>query len=181
MWDVKSPYSGMRGLLTQRLFSFGLVLCAGLFFVLSMAASATLSLFGRFLGEYVRLPESALLVANFISSFAVFVVLFFLIYRFVPDLVLPSRVVAIGAVVTALLFVIGKTVLGFYLESVASSSAYGAAGAPIVIAVWVYYSAQIFLFGAELTWAFGQTKYPEKLREARSHLSWEARRAEPSD
>ena len=89
--------------------------------------------------------------SNFLVSFAAIAVLFALIFRFVPDKVIAWREVWVGAVATAFLFTVGKALIGLYLGKASVGSAYGAAGSFIVVIVWVYYSAQIFFFGAEFT------------------------------
>src|SRR5262249_52850523 len=92
---------------------------------------------------------------------------FALIFRFVPNLALPWRVIWMGAAVTAPLFVIGKTLLGLYLSWAGVGSPYGAAGSLVAITVWVYYSAQIFLLGAEFTYVWAEVRYPRELERAR--------------
>src|SRR5207245_5975960 len=107
------------------------------------------------LGTYLYglLPGIHLLlqIANFVISFALISLLFAAIYKVLPDTPIAWRDVAIGAVVTALLFAVGKTLIGLYIGSSKVASSYGAAGALIVILLWIYYSAQIFLLGAEFT------------------------------
>ena len=121
-----------------------------------MLATTFLSLLGRFFGRAIPVPVFALQVSNFLASLAVITLLFTLVFRFVPDTVLPWRIIWTGATVSALLFAIGKTVLGLYLSWAGVGSAYGAAGSLVAIIVWVYYSAQIFLFGAEFTCVYGE-------------------------
>jgi membrane protein len=115
-----------------------------------MVLSTVLELIARFTA-YIPVPPFMLDVANFIVSFVMFTLIFALIYRFVPDLVLPWNVLWTGAAVSALLFVAGKALVGVYLAKAGVASAYGAAGSVVAIAFWIYYSAQIFLLGAEFT------------------------------
>jgi len=97
------------------------------------------------------MPEFALSAINLVVSLAGIAVLFALIFRYVPGTKIAWKNVWIGATVTALLFTIGKLLTGLYLGKAAAGSAYGAAGSLVVVIVWVYYSAMIFLFGAEFT------------------------------
>ena len=90
-------------------------------------------------------------IANTLISLLLFTVLFAAIYKVLPDTPLTWRDVAVGALITAVLFTIGKSLIGWYLGTTAAGSGYGAAGALILILLWGYYSAQIFLFGAEIT------------------------------
>ena len=96
-------------------------------------------------------PESALGAINFIVSFGAITILFALTFRYVPDVTIAWREVWLGASVTALLFTVGKTLIGLYLGKAAVGSAYGAGGSLIALIVWIYYSSMIFLFGAEFT------------------------------
>src|SRR5437016_14555611 len=108
--------------------------------------------------------------ANVVLSFCMLAAVFALIFRFVPNLALPWRVIWMGAVVTTPLFVIGKTLLGLYLSWAGVGSPYGAAGSLVAITVWVYYSAQIFLLGAEFTYVWAQVKCPQELERARNRF-----------
>lgn len=97
---------------------------------------------------------------NTVVSLAIFTLLFTAIYKVLPDKAIPGRDLVLGAFVTAVLFTIGKSLIGIYLGRAAPSSPYGAAGALIVLMFWTYYSAQIFLFGAELTKARADERAP---------------------
>ena len=103
-------------------------------------------------------PPILLESVNFVLSFAVITFLFGLMYRYVPAVRIPWEDVWIGAVATALLFTIGKLLLGLYLGKASVGSTYGAAGSLVAVIVWIYYSAQIFLFGAEFTYAWAQQR-----------------------
>ncbi len=91
---------------------------------------------------------------NFVFSFGVITFLFALIFKLIPDTIIPWRDVWMGAAVTSVLFTVGKVVIGFYLGHSALTSAYGAAASLVIFLIWIYYSAQILLFGAELTNAY---------------------------
>jgi membrane protein len=152
IWDVTpQSSSGWKGILKDRLFSFGMVLSVGFLLLVSLILSAALAFLGKFFGEAVPIPPAILEIVNFVVSFAVITVLFALMFKFVPAVHIPWRDVLIGAVGTALLFTIGKFLLGVYLGKASVGSAYGAAGSLVAVIVWVYYSAQIFFFGAEFT------------------------------
>ena len=152
MWNVKPrDEGGVWTTIKQRFFSFGMVLAVGFLLLVSLAISAALSAFGKFFSGLLPMPEFVLGAVNFVVSLAGVTVLFALIFRYVPEMKVPWREVWIGATATAVLFTIGKLLIGLYLGKAAVGSAYGAAGSLVVVIVWVYYSAIIFFFGAEFT------------------------------
>jgi membrane protein len=152
MWDVEPRIQGGAGSLVKAHFSsFGMVLAVGFLLLVSLIISAALAALGKFFGALLPIPEVALSAVNVIISLAGITLLFALIFREVPDVKIDWKDVWIGATGTALLFTIGKFLIGLYLGKVAVGSAYGAAGSLVVVIVWVYYSALIFLFGAEFT------------------------------
>ncbi len=133
-----------------RLLSILVILSVGFLLLTSIAFSALLTGLADKLGVS-SVADTLLQVLNFLLSFALVTVLFATIYKVLPSVQLAWRDVMIGATVTALLFTIGKHVIGFYLGHSAVTSMYGAAGSLLVVLIWVYYSAQIFLYGAEFT------------------------------
>lgn len=135
----------------QRFFSFGMVLAVGFLLLVSLVVSAALAVVGKFFAEVLPMPALLLNSIDFVVSLAGTAVLFALIFRYVPEVKIAWKKVWIGAAVTALLFTTGKFLIGLYLGRAAVGSAYGAAGSLVVVIVWVYYSAMIFLFGAEFT------------------------------
>ncbi len=139
----------------ESLFSFGMVLAIGFLLMVTLLFSATLAAIGKLWGTALPLPAEVLELVNFLVSFVSTAGLFALMFRYIPDHTVPWRDVAMGALATALLFTLGKTLIGLYLGKASVGSTYGAAGSLMVITVWVYYSAQIFFFGAELShvWA----------------------------
>jgi membrane protein len=152
IWEVKpAPGTGLLTLLRARLVSFALVLGCGFLLLVSLVFSTALAAFGRFFSTHLSVPTEFLAATNVLVSFAGIFVLIALILKFVPDVTLRWRDVWPGALATALLFTIGKALLGLYLGKTAVGSAYGAAGSIIVVILWVYYSAMIFYFGAEFT------------------------------
>lgn len=157
IWEVPpKETSGIWGMLRERFFSFGMVLSIGFLLMVSLVLSTALAAIGKFFGGILPVPASVLAIANFLFSFLAIAVLFALIFKFVPETKIPWRDVRVGAIATALLFTIGKTLIGLYLGKASVGSAYGAAGSLIVVIVWVYYSAQIFFFGAEFTHVYAK-------------------------
>ncbi len=153
IWDAPiSRASGWRGIVGQRLASFGMILAAGVLLITSLLLSTTLTATERLFGG--RLPVGTAVwgeVSNFVLFLVAMSILFGLIFKFVPDVPVAWRDVLIGAVATAILFDIGKALLALYLGTAAVASTYGAAGSLVAFVVWVYYSAQIFFFGAVFT------------------------------
>jgi membrane protein len=152
IWDVKpARRASLLGFLKSRLVSFALVLGFGFLLLVSLVLSAALAAFGRSFSALLSVPHGLLSVIDAVVSFAGIFILIALILRYVPDVSLRWRDVWQGALATAVLFILGKALLGLYLGKVAVGSAYGAAGSLIVVIIWVYYSAMIFYFGAEFT------------------------------
>jgi membrane protein len=152
IWRVKpNPDANFAAYIRDRLRSFGLVLAVGFLLLVSLAVSAALAAASAWVGR--RAPGLPVVwqSLNSLVALAVISTLFALLYRFLPDVDLRWRDVAIGAIVTALLFSIGKQAIGFYLGQSATASSYGAAGSVMVLLLWVYYSTQILLIGAEFT------------------------------
>lgn len=154
-------------LVRERLFSFGMVLAIGFLLMVTLLFSATLAAIGRVWGPILPAPPEVLEALNFVISFVSIAGLFALMFRYIPDQTVPWRDVAAGSFATALLFTFGKTLIGLYLGKASVGSTYGAAGSLMVITVWVYYSAQIFFFGAEFTHVWAQMRAErEKSAEA---------------
>jgi membrane protein len=156
IWQTPPPPTelGWWRFIRSRVLSVGMVLCIGFLLLVSLVVSAALAAFGGWLGTSVPQLEIVLPVLDLIFSFGMTVLLFALIYKYVPRESVPWGDVWVGATVTALLFTIGKSLIGIYLGKSSFSSAYGAAGSFIVLLLWIYYSAQIFLLGAEFTRVF---------------------------
>jgi membrane protein len=157
IWRVKpKPGVNLKAFLLDRLRSFGLVISMGFLLLVSLTVSALISAAAGWLSQWA--PEVPLVIGalDLIGSLIVITGLFALVYRFLPDVKLRWRDVAIGAFVTALLFSIGKTVIGLYLGQSNVASTYGAAGSIVVLLLWVYYASQIVLLGAEFTRVYTQ-------------------------
>ena len=153
IWKTQSRETTLSRLIRARVTSLGLVAALGFLLVVSLAVSAGLTAFANHLD---RLPVGTLILStlNFAVSWLLFALLFGAIYKVLPDRTLQWKDVIVGALMTSLLFNIGKALIGWYIGSSAVASSYGAAGGLIVLLLWVYYSAQIFLFGAEFTKAY---------------------------
>ena len=152
IWGV-TPKAG-RGVLDmirQRFWSFALVVGTGFLLLVSLAISTWISILTKYFWYLLPLPGPALEAVNVVVSFGVITVLFALTFKLLPDVDIAWRDVWLGAAVTALLFTVGKLVIGLYLGKSGVATAFGAAGSLVVILVWVYYSAQILYFGAEFT------------------------------
>ena len=154
IWKTKAPAMSVSRLLQARAVSLGLVAALGFLLIASLAVSAGLTAFGNYLDAILPVGKLILPLLNFTVSLLLLAILFAAIYKVLPDRRLQWRDVIVGAIVTAVLFTIGKSLIGWYLGSSAVASSYGAAGGLIVLLLWVYYSVQIFLLGAEFTKIF---------------------------
>jgi membrane protein len=156
IWQApaKEKIAGWWSWLRTRILSMGMILAIGFLMLVSLAATAAFDAFASWSTSAIGGWETAVHALNFIVSLALTTALFALIYRYMPQATIEWRDVGIGAVVTALLFSFGKYLIGLYIGKTALASGFGAAGSLAVLLAWVYYSAQIFLFGAEFTWAY---------------------------
>jgi membrane protein len=156
IWEVKAePKKGIWPLIKARLFSFGLILSIAFLLLISLVVSTILSS----VGDFVHSDSSQALIIvfniiNFIFSIVVISFLFALMFKFLPDAKIKWGHVWVGAIVTGVLFTIGKTALAFYFGKAEPGSGYGAAGSIILILLWVSYSSMILFFGAEFTRAY---------------------------
>lgn len=155
IWKVTSPSGqGILALIKERFLSFVMVLVLGFLLLVSLVISTALAALGDLLTNTLLDFRSMLQVLDFVFSFGVVTLLFAMIYKILPDASIKWGDVWIGAVTTALFFTIGKILIGWYLGRSSVASAYGAAGSLVIVLIWVYYSAQILFFGAELTYAY---------------------------
>jgi membrane protein len=169
VWGVRSQMSGgLSSMLRYRFHAFAMVVGIGFLLLVSLVVSAFLAAAGKFLNGLFPVPVVVLQAVNAIVSLIVITNLFALVYKVVPDVRITWRDVWIGAAVTAFLFELGKVLIGLYLGRAGVGSAYGAAGSLVVVLVWVYYSAQIFLLGAEFTHRFTETHGSHAPRRART-------------
>lgn len=148
IWDVRpKPNRGLHGFFYDWLLSFAMVAVTGSLILMSLMVDAAFSALSHYMQEYKITIE----VLNFLISFSIIAFIFGLIFKYVPEARVEWRDITTGAVITAILFIAGKTAIGFYIGHSAFTSYYGAAGSLMVILAWVYYSAQILFFGAEFT------------------------------
>jgi membrane protein len=156
IWGVEpKPGRGFRGIIRDRVLSFGMVVVIAFLLVVSLVVSAVVSGMSAYMSRLLPGADALWHLVELAISFAVVTALFAMMFKVLPDVIISWRDVWVGAAVTALLFTIGKFAIGLYIGRSSVASVYGAAGSLVVLLVWVYYSAQIALFGAELTqvWA----------------------------
>jgi membrane protein len=155
IWKAPRAESYLYQLLRGRVMSLSLVIGLGFLLLFSMLIATGVRLLGHVLDRYAGISDFVIGIINFGMSFVVVSLLFAALYKVLPNRPLQWRDVIVGSCGTAILFEAGQTVIGYYLANLISANIYGAAGGIIVLLVWVYYSAQIFLLGAEFTkvWA----------------------------
>jgi membrane protein len=150
VWDVETlPGSGIWRFARTYILSFAGVLAIGFLLLVSLLLTAALSAIGKYIAPY--LPEAALQSVGFLASFAVIALLFAMMFKWLPDTHVAWRDVWLGAILTAALFEVGKFLIGLYIGKQGLESTYGAAASIVVVLIWVYYSAQLVLMGAEFT------------------------------
>ncbi|MDB5891811.1 MAG: ribonuclease [Polaromonas sp.] len=190
IWDVPAAKkaSGIWATLRARLLSLGFILGLGFLLAVSLVFSAGTAALGSWASALLPGWESLMLVVNFVVSLGMATLLFGLIFKLMPQAKVAWRDVWVGAAVTAVLFEIGKTLIGLYIGKSSVTSSFAAAGSLVVLLIWVYYSAQIFLLGAEFTWVYANdhgslSKPGEKIPEtaAGRQQPGTARGAEASD
>ncbi|HMQ54083.1 MAG TPA: YihY/virulence factor BrkB family protein [Anaerolineae bacterium] len=157
VWEVEpNSDQGIWGFVKTRAVSFTVVLGVGFLLLVSLILSTGLSAFNTYVGQALGNTALVAQIVNQIISFGVITLLFAMIFKILPDVAIEWRDVWVGAAVTALLFSIGKFLIGLYLGNQGLGSTYGAAGSILVLLLWVYYSAQIMLFGAEFTQVYAR-------------------------
>ena len=172
IWNVeKKKAGGIMGFVKERFLSMAMVLGIGFLLLVTLVLDTAIAAMGGYVSRYIG-GEAVAYALSLVLSFAVAVVLFAAIFRILPDLKIAWRDVWLGAVITAVLFVVGKWGLGVYLGKAAPGSAYGAAGSLVILLIWVYWSAQILFLGAEFTQVyartFGSLKGDTSKRDARA-------------
>jgi membrane protein len=165
MWGVNGRPSGLLNYLKERITSSFIILVAGVFLLLSMLISSVISTISNF----VNIPFFLFTTIDNIISIILLTLLFSMLYKMLPDVRISWGDVWVGGAVTAVLYTLGKFLLGLYLARSTVSSAYGAAGSLVVLLLWVYYSAQIIFLGAEFTQVYarkyGSEIVPKKLKQ----------------
>jgi membrane protein len=160
IWKAEPSGTAIIRLIKARALSLGLVAALGFLLLASLVVSAALTAFGTQLNAVLPFGRIIISSINLVVSFVLLSVLFAAIYKILPDRPLAWGDVVLGAVVTTVLFMAGKSLIASYIGSSAAVSSYGAAGALIAVLLWVYYSAQIFLLGAEFTKAHANHRNP---------------------
>jgi membrane protein len=157
IWEVKpKPGRGVWGVIRRRFLSLGMVFAIAFLLIVSLVVNAGLAALGDALAGWVPGAPVVWQVLTYLLTFAIVMLLFALIFKVLPDVKIEFRDVWIGAAFTALLFMLGKLGLGLYIAKADLASTYGAAGSVVVLVLWLYYSAQIFFFGAEFTQAYAR-------------------------
>ena len=158
IWHVETQRRGgtLWQLLRQRLLSFGLVLGVGFLLMVSLAVSAGLAAWGRWWAPAFGGVAATMSWANHALDYLLTALLFAAIYKWMPRARIGWADVALGSLLTALLFTLGKALIGWYIGSSGVAAGFGAASAFVALLVWVYGSAQVFLYGAEVTWLFAR-------------------------
>jgi len=171
IWGVEAkPGQGIWGFVKTRLLSFTIVLGIGFLLLVSLVLSAALAAMGKYFSALVPGLTVLWTIANAVVSFGVITLLFAMIYKVLPDVRIRWREVWVGSITTALLFTIGKFLLGLYLGRNSTVSAYGAAGSLVLVLLWVFYSGQILFFGAEITQVYA-CRYGTAF-EPKVHAQW---------
>ncbi|HEX2981633.1 MAG TPA: YihY/virulence factor BrkB family protein [Anaerolineaceae bacterium] len=160
------PTKGVKGtaarLVTSRLLSFAMLLVIGFLLLVSMVLTAAIAGLQRWIGSQLPVIAPGVQGLNFILSLLITALLFALIFKYLPDVIIAWKDVLIGGLVTAFLFNVGKQLIGLYLGNSRIQSIYGAAGVVVVILIWIYYSAQIVFLGAEFTQVYAN-RYGSKV------------------
>lgn len=169
IWKVAPATDSWRGLFVKRLASLAMLLGVGFLLLVSLALSAVVAAAGRYAGSFLPGSETVWMLIEMVVSFAVVTALFAMLFKFLPDAPVRWSEVWLGAAATAVLFNLGKLVIGLYLGRSSIGSAYGAAGSLVVVLVWIYYAAQILLFGAELTYVHAARQRAETAQASTEH------------
>ncbi|WP_017301361.1 YihY/virulence factor BrkB family protein [Nodosilinea nodulosa] len=157
IWNVEvRPDVGIMDLVRKRLLSLGMILVIGFLLLVSLVVSSVIAGLSNYLHTLAPGLDSLVQLLNFVVSFGITTVLFALIFKYLPDVLITWGDVWFGAATTAILFSLGKFLIGLYLGHSSFGSSYGAAGSVIILLVWIFYSAQILFFGAEVTQIYGR-------------------------
>jgi membrane protein len=174
IWKAKPQGTTVSRLIRARAASLGLVAALGFLLIVSLVVSTALTAFGNYLDSILPFGKVILTALNIIVSLMLISLLFAAVYKVLPDRNLEWGDVVIGAIVTGILFTVGKSLISLYIGSSAVASSFGAAGALIVLLLWVYYSAQIFLLGAEFTKVYANmhgSQQGDRIAEAEAEAS----------
>jgi len=164
IWEVKrKPGLGLWSMAKTHLLAFAVVVGTGFLLWVSLLMTAMRTAFTHWLGQWLSVPVGMAYLLDTLLSFLVTSFLFALVFKLLPDVTVSWKDVSIGAVFTGVLFMIGKFLIGMYIESASVGSIYGAAGSLVVVLVWTYYSSQILFFGAELIRAYAKYFNPDPI------------------
>lgn len=170
IWKVEpKPGLGIWAMVKQRFLSLSMVFGAGFLLLISLLLTAILKAIVTSMSAYFPMA-GALQIVTFLVSFIVITLLFMMIYKVLPDVEVHWRDMGIGAVITAILFLIGQMALSWYLGTQSTKSVYGAAGSLVVLLLYIYYSSQIVLFGAEITYVYAN-RFGAKIQPAKNAIS----------
>jgi membrane protein len=157
IWNVEArPDIGFMNIVRKRLLSLGMIVVIGFLLLVSLVLSSVIAGFSEYLSNLAPGLDTLVQIVNFVVSFGITMLLFAMIFKYLPDVVITWSDVWFGAAATAILFSLGKFLIGLYLGNSSFGSSYGAAGSVIVLLLWVFYSAQILFYGAELTQVYGR-------------------------
>lgn len=168
IWRAPAPAqtNGLWAWLRSRLLSFGLILGVGFLLIVSLVASAGMAAFNTWWSPWFEAWKLVGMALDGAINVVLLTALFAMIYKWMPRVRVAWRDVIVGAACTAVLFVLGRALIGLYIGQSSVASAFGAAGSVVAVMVWIYYSAQIFLIGAELTWAYSHVVGSQRLAPA---------------
>ena len=158
IWNIEpKKAAGIMGFIRSRFLSVAMVMVVAFLLLVSLVVDAAITGMSGYLERVVPGGATVVQIVQLIVSFAIISVLFAMIFRYLPDRRIPWRDLWLGSVITSLLFVLGKFLLGLYLGKAAPGSSFGAAGSLVVLLIWVYWSAQILFLGAEFTQVYART------------------------
>lgn len=172
IWGVEpKPGRGIWGFVKTRLVSFSMVVATGFLLMVSLIINSAITLFNTFMSDKFPVLLPAAFILNNLASFIVITILFALIYKVLPDVIISWKYIWFGSVLTSLLFVTGKYLIGLYLGSSSFSSTYGAAASLVVLFAWIYYSGLILFFGAEITQLYRKEYNKSRIRPDRDAVN----------
>ncbi|MGG6242017.1 YihY/virulence factor BrkB family protein [Nodosilinea sp. AN01ver1] len=157
IWNLEARSDiGLMNMVRKRVLSLGMVMVIGFLLLVSLVVSSVISGFSAYLQSLAPGLDAVVQLINFVVAFGITTLLFAALFKYLPDAVISWRDVWFGAIATAILFSIGKYLIGLYLGNSGFGSSYGAAGSVIILLIWVFYSAQIMFYGAELTQVYSR-------------------------
>jgi membrane protein len=164
IWNRPVDTGGIKEIIKQRSAALGVVLGCGFLLLVSLTVSSAIAAAGKFVAGMLPMPEVVMQVLGLVLSFAVITGVFAVLLKYLPDVDVEWRDVLAGAAFTAFLFTVGEFLIGMYLGKASFGSTYGAAGSLVIVLVWVYYSSQIFFFGAEVTQVYSNDYGSRRLK-----------------